>query len=980
MDPKLKRLFLNSAAAVWVNKYGLYLLVVFLAWFLGRWHFREFESQIHYQREIITPDELYWVLQSLQFRHALIQRDWHGLVQSAHPGIITMWLGSIGTTIKLWLNPELQEEVAWLIQQEWVLPQSGELSNRLYPFLAPGRNALRWLVAGLWLAIFQLLRERLASKLVLFFTLFILITDMWIVGLTNILHVDGLLALFCTITLLLVLPKNDTELGWYSPRRYILAGCTLACAILSKVPGLVLLGIVPAVLIGQQLLISKRYSFASKFKGIRSLGLVLLGCLGTFALLAPIVFIDPAFVFDNVFVLSSREIGFTAPTFFFGRVTENPGALFYPLTILFRQQIFVTIGLIILVVQTIRNRGESNNWIFAATSILFSVLFLFGLLISDREFARYAIPIFMVVSLVGAISVSNFVADSNRYFQTTWYLEPTFLFGLALVFLAFIRVAGRLDPFVFTNPLVGGNRVGPRLMLTTWGSQHSSAAAFSDSIPGNDKTIFTDNIPGSAPFVSLDQRSVFLLTEETARIIKPQDIVILSRENQQLNPERWQSQIPQAGTKIIDRIPAGLEPEAAFESGGQPRVSVYSNFDPETLNLGLTRIENNTLYFGAGLAMLESTLIKPDDDFNVYLYLRWKTNLINGEAPIEDGKLKLSITDQTGHVWVEREDQLIDIEDRPSRAWTVGREYLTVHALPLASDMPPENFQINASYFSADGSLTGIGNEFRNFIGVSAELASLQVELPDPQPPVAIPEESDFYRANGIQAVNALPAEIGQGERFQPDIWVRYGTTLQDGQSLTLNIGSETLIYPLDTTGWQDGYVYRLRPEWRLPADFPPGTYPLKLNGIEIGETTVRPVARNFELDTTIKRRNIKVGDIGQIHYFELNRETNEADLVWELKELTSLNYTLFIHLLDENFNILHQSYRQPGRPTSQTVANEILSLSQPLPPDLIAEAHYLVAGLQNPSTGVRLPVTNLADGTENPARHIENALKEENE
>ncbi len=986
MDPKLKRLLLNSAAVVWLQKYGLHLLVIFLAWFLARWHFREFESQIPYQREIITPDELYWVLQSLQFRQALLDGNLQGLVQSAHPGTITMWMGTIGATIKLWFTPELQEEVSWLVQQEWVLPQSGELSNRLYPFLAPGRNALRWLVTGLWLAIFQLVRERVANKLVLFFTMFILVTDMWILGLTNILHVDGLLALFSVITLLLVLPQNDTEIGWHQRRRYLLAGVTMGCAILSKVPGLVLLVVVPGAMLAQQLVINSRYSFASRTRFLKHFGYVLIGLFGTFAVLAPIIFINPAYVFENVFALSSREIGFSAPTFFLGRVTETPGILFYPLTLLFRQQIFVTLGLVIALAQLIRSKGKSNNWIFAGTSVVFSVLFLIGLLISDREFARYAIPIFVIISLIGAISIANFVDRLPRPENLAWFLKAPAVFGLILGIVFLVRTGSQIDPFVFTNPLVGGTHVGPRLMLTTWGGEHSTASAFANlgSAPLGStaqRTIFTDNVPAVAPFANLSNTSVFLLNDTTARLIKPEDQVLLSLENKVLNPERWEPEtFGGSGGDIIKQIVTESEPTSTVDSGGVPRVYIYSEIDPDLLDSGRTRYPNGGFTFGNQLVLAESTVIKEDDEFDIHLLLRWRARAPESSlaADGQNAIIKLAITDDVGRTWVVREDPLVDIEDRPAATWSAGREYLSIHTLPLASDMPPESFQVNISYFSADGSLNGVTDSLNQFVGTSAEIASLKVQVPPLQPPVAYPEGSILVNQNDIQVIQPVPDSIGQGGRLGLEVWVQ--SSGDQNQTLTLDIGDVSLDYPLAADEWQTGHVYRLHPEWLLPLDIPAGEYPILLNDVKAGTIMVNAVERSFELDPNLNSRGIQVGDLGFIHALLLDRSTNVAKLIWEVNQPDSLNYAAFFQLLDDDFSVLYQVEREPGRATSQTVQGEIIEVTEEMPADIVEEARYLVTGFVNPITGVRLPIIRISDGLEPAPRHLLNDLKPNNE
>ncbi len=970
MDPKLKQQFIQLTENIRLKKYGLYIIIFSLVWFLSRWHFREFSTVGSLNEEIITPDEMYWVLQSIHFRQALIERDWHGLVRSAHPGFITMWLGSVGTTLRLWFQPELQSEINWLLQQEWVLPQTGELSQRLHPFLEPSRNTLRYLVAALWLLIAHLANRRVRRTSIVLITMILLVTDMWLLGLTSIFHVDGLLALFSLATLLLVLPRSDIEIGWYSKRRYLLTGCMMAGAILSKVPGLLLLAVVPLVLLAQQILRMRANKSSGFSELLLNLGWVFLGLVGSIGIVAPIVFIDPAHVYENVVALSSREVGFQANTFFLGRITPNPGPLFYPLTIFFRQQIFVSIGLVLAVASPFLTKENSQQRLFYTTLIGFSILFWAGLLISDRVFARYAIPIFLILSFIGALEIAKFI--SNLKLRTKRPHLPIFqprpIFGFIVAGIILLRIIIQVDPFVFTNQLVGGYFVGPRLMLTGWGGEHSIAASFNQQSPVPNRTIFTDNIPSTAPFINLELNSVYLLNEQTAWLIKPTDLVFLSLENQQLNPERWEADLEDHSTNssILSRIPTNQKPIHSIYSAGVPRVSVYTGFQDDILNSGLTRFENDGLAFGQGLLLKESTVIKPHDEFNVYLLLRWRH-----DKP-SDGTLKFTIVDKDENIWVTNEEPLVDFENRPSSIWSKGLEHLSIHRLPLASDMPPETYQIQMSLFGENGDLLGATDQQSNFLGTAAQLADLQVHVPSPQPPVEIIKGGDAYRNEQIHAVSPPPQSIGQGETLRADVWIRHLQMDEAKRSLLLTIGNEIIEYPFLTDDWQDNFLYRVRPNWRIPDELEPGTYAASLNDISLGDITIERRERNFELPSNIISRGIMVGEIGEIIDFSLNKETGETTLIWQAHKPDKTNYSLFIHLLDVDKNIIDQADLVPGKPTSQTIANEVMTVTTAFALESVDKAHFIVTGFYNPATGQRQPLVRQSDGSVIQSRQLQ--------
>ena len=48
----------------------------------------------------VTPDEPAWVYRAIRFTDALVARDWAAVPSTGHPGVTTMWAGTIG----LWLE------------------------------------------------------------------------------------------------------------------------------------------------------------------------------------------------------------------------------------------------------------------------------------------------------------------------------------------------------------------------------------------------------------------------------------------------------------------------------------------------------------------------------------------------------------------------------------------------------------------------------------------------------------------------------------------------------------------------------------------------------------------------------------------------------------------------------------------------------------------------------------------------------------
>src|SRR4030067_3165600 len=58
----------------------------------------------------LTPDEPNWVYRTVRFGAALSRGEWASTAQAGHPGVTTMWLGSLGIAIERLIDPSLPPE------------------------------------------------------------------------------------------------------------------------------------------------------------------------------------------------------------------------------------------------------------------------------------------------------------------------------------------------------------------------------------------------------------------------------------------------------------------------------------------------------------------------------------------------------------------------------------------------------------------------------------------------------------------------------------------------------------------------------------------------------------------------------------------------------------------------------------------------------------------------------------------------------
>src|SRR5512137_3173312 len=66
-------------------------------------------------KQYVVPDEPSWVWRSLHFSEALAQGQWADTAQIGHPGVTTMWLGSLGILVKRAADPVASSDaIQWL--------------------------------------------------------------------------------------------------------------------------------------------------------------------------------------------------------------------------------------------------------------------------------------------------------------------------------------------------------------------------------------------------------------------------------------------------------------------------------------------------------------------------------------------------------------------------------------------------------------------------------------------------------------------------------------------------------------------------------------------------------------------------------------------------------------------------------------------------------------------------------------------------
>jgi hypothetical protein len=95
--------------------------------------------------------------------------------------------------------------------------------------------------------------------------------------------------------------------------------------------------------------------------------------------------------------------------------------------------------------------------------------------------------------------------------------------------------------------------------------------------------------------------------------------------------------------------------------------------------------------------------------------------------------------------------------------------------------------------------------------------------------------------------------------------------------------------------------------------------------------------------------------------------DTLPVTLYWGADSEIGTDYTVFLQLLDDDWQVVAQKDLQPqagAAPTTTWLPGEIVEdpYDLPLPGDLAPGAYRLIAGMYDPATGQRMPVSTGGD------------------
>ncbi|GAB4207686.1 MAG: hypothetical protein OHK0022_36250 [Roseiflexaceae bacterium] len=413
-----------------------------------------------YLGHFLTFDEAnFWMGRSATFLNAIQTGNYAATAISTHPGVTTMWLGAIGIILRRVLF-------------DWGLLHSDPFPVVLALLRLPAVLAH---VAGL-LTGYTLLRRLLHPTSAALAAL-LWATDPFVIGYSQLLHVDALAGTCITVSLL------AAAVYWHrSPQRrfLLLSGIAGGAALMSKSPALALL---PTI----GLLALWRGWEEGRWRGAWQALPALLGwvavCTLTTVALWPALWAGPVQALNNIRagVMDEGAQPHMLGNFFLGRPDPAPGLLYYPVALALRLTPLTLVGLLLLVpawrhTQTLLPQRRALSIL-----VVFTLVFIIAMSVFPKKFNRYLVPIFPSIDILAACGLVWGVQHITQLVRTARAAGPA-LAGLALV--AVVNAVG-WQPYSITayNQLLGGAHAGVETFSTGWGEGYDQIADFLNQQP-----------------------------------------------------------------------------------------------------------------------------------------------------------------------------------------------------------------------------------------------------------------------------------------------------------------------------------------------------------------------------------------------------------------------------------------------------------------------------------------------------------------
>jgi hypothetical protein len=397
-----------------------------------------------------------------------------------------MWVGTAGLLLK---HPEYRGSGIGQIDSDTFHTYLNEVPNLNPIDLLLVTRYIIIITHTLILTISYIYTRKLIGLAPAFFAFLLIAFFPFHIGLSRVLQLDAMVSNLLLLSLMAFI--------YYLDKRYlrdlVISAIALGLSILTKLPAFLL---IPVILIlfryDSVQRISKEPERSIKFQLKTTdypLAVWVTICIAVYFIFWPAMWVNPFLTISRV-LSNIGEVagsGHEWPVFFNGYIFQD-GYIgskyfyFYPLTFLWRTSPIVLIGLPIAIAGFIKKWEpfEQDNVKLTLLGLcLFIVIFTIGLILTSKKFDRYYLPAYMPLTIISAI---GWVSLVNRLQTKFPRVVTNFNKYIILIILVIIQLASVYNtfPYYFTyyNPLMGGYKKAPEVMLMGWGEGLDQAARY----------------------------------------------------------------------------------------------------------------------------------------------------------------------------------------------------------------------------------------------------------------------------------------------------------------------------------------------------------------------------------------------------------------------------------------------------------------------------------------------------------------------
>ena len=301
------------------------------------------------------------------------------------------------------------------------------------------------------------------------------------------------------------------------------------------------------------------------------------------------------------------------------------------------------------------------------------------------------------------------------------------------------------------------------------------------------------------------------------------------------------------------------------------------------------------------------------------------------------------------------------------------------------SGTPPGNYSIQLMLFDEESLLPVPRNDGQTTYNLG------QIEVTRPNEPTTFEPQYDLNQSwDGVTltGVNLDREVAAPGDPFLLSLFWAIDETPNADAFVRLALVDEmdTAVFSQDlppvradfpTTQWQAGDQWRGQHPFRLPVNLASGDYQWQLAWCTedecdpsassesiIGNLTINAPNRIFTAPPLNRETNVQVAEIATLLGIQSPISNLQSlTLIWQANNETATSYRVFVHLINENGEIVAQSDGEPAnwtRPTTGWLASEIIIDEHNFSvEELPAGTYQLNIGLYDPATGDRLELTN---------------------